>query len=177
MVSSMYVRRSRGFTLVEILVVMAILAALSLVAIPWFMKLSQRYALKSGAREIATTLAAARMTAVKLNQPVSVVLLSITPPIQIAIIEPAPPAPTPTKVPQLLILPQNAVRMFQTPSSAGGTITFGGDGRLSAPVLPALTPNAVMIVDGPVNSSPRNQIQILTSAAGRVQVVTPVDWQ
>jgi prepilin-type N-terminal cleavage/methylation domain-containing protein len=175
MFPSKSVRRSRGYTLVEILVVMAIIGILSLVAIPWFLKLSQRYALKSGAREIATTLQAARMTAVKLNQPVSVVLTSITPPIQIAIVEPPPPAPTPTKVPQLLILPQNAVRMFQTPASTGGTITFGGDGRLTN--FPALTPNAVMIVDGPVNSSPRNQIQILTSQAGRIQVVTPVDWQ
>lgn len=175
MVPSTYVRRSRGFTLVEILVVMAILAALSLVAIPWFLKLSQRYALKSGAREIATTLAAARMTAVKLNQPVSVVLVSITPPLQIAIVEPPPPAPTPTKVPKMLVLPQNAVRMFATPSTASGTITFGGDGRLAN--VPVQTPNAFMIVDGPVNSSPRNQIRIEASQAGRIQVVTPVDWQ
>lgn len=171
----MSLRRSRGYTLVEVLVVMAILAALSLVAVPWFLKLSQRYALKSAAREIATTLAAARMTAVKLNQPVSVVLISITPPIQIAVVEPNPPAPTPTKVPQTLNLPKNAVRMFATPGTTGGTITFGGDGRLAN--VPALTPQAMMIVDGPVNSTPRNQIQINTSQAGRVQVVTPVDWQ
>jgi prepilin-type N-terminal cleavage/methylation domain-containing protein len=175
MVPLLSVRRSRGYTLVEILVVMAILGILSLVAIPWLHKVAQRNALKSGAREIATTLMAARMTAVKLNQPVSVVLNSITPPIQIAIVEPAPPAPTPTKVPQLLLLSRNDVRMFATPGTTGGTITFGGDGRLAN--VPALTPAAVMIVDGPVNSSPRNQIQISTSQAGRVQVITPVDWQ
>jgi len=115
------------------------------------------------------------MTAVKLNQPVSVVLVSITPPIQIQIVEPAPPAPTPTRVPQMLILSKNDVRMFQTPSVPSGTFSFGGDGRLQN--VPSLTPNAVMIVDGPVNASPRNQIRIEVSQAGRVMVVTPVDWQ
>lgn len=168
-------RRSRGYTLVEILVVMAILAIITVVSLPWFLKLIQRNALKSSAREIAVTLAAARMTAVKRNAPVSVVIMSVTPPLRFQIVEPPPPAPTPTKAPQQLLLPQNAVRMFQTPASPGGTITFGGDGRLTN--IPVLTPNAVMIVDGPVNSTPRNQIEIRTSQAGSIQVVTPVDWQ
>jgi hypothetical protein len=78
---------------------------------------------------------------------------------------------------QEVVLPQNAVRFFATPISAGGTITFGGDGRMSSPVLPAQTPNAQIIVEGPVNSSPRNKIEINTSQSGRIQVVTPVDWQ
>lgn len=154
---------------------MALIAITSLFAIPWLHKVSQRSALKSGAREVATTLAAARMTAVKLNQPVSVVLVNITPPIQMQVVEPAPPAPTPTRVPQMLILSKNDVRMFQTPSVPSGTLSFGGDGRLQN--VPSLTPYAEMIVDGPVNASPRNQIKIQVSQAGRVMVVTPVDWQ
>lgn len=163
--------------MVEILVVLAILAIVTVVALPWFLKLTQRTALKSSAREIATTLAAARMTAVKLNAPVSVVIMSVTPPIGFQVVEPPPPTPLPTKGPQQLLLPQNAVRFFATPASTGGTITFGGDGRMSVPALGALTPNAVMTVEGPVNSSPRNQIEIRTSQSGRIQVVTPVDWQ
>ena len=169
--------RSRGYSLVELLVVLAILALVTLVAIPWFFKLTQRNALKSAAREIQITLTAARMSAIKRNAPVSVAIASLTPPIRFVIVEPQPPTPTPTIPAPYLVLPQNAVRFKQTPNSAGGIMTFGNDGRLVVPQLGALTPNAVMIVEGPVNSSPRNAISINTNARGRVQVVTPVDWQ
>ena len=170
-------RQSHGYTLVEMLVVMAIFAAMALVGVPWFLKTMQRSALKSAASQISVTLTAARMTAVKRNLPVSLVIMSLTPPIQFQIIQPPPPAGTPTPGPQLLTLPKGAVRFFQTPNSAGGAITFGGDGRMTAPSLGALTPVAVMIVEGPANSSPRNQISINTSVTGRVAIVTPVDWQ
>jgi hypothetical protein len=66
------------------------------------------------------------------------------------------------------------VRFVETP--VGGVITFGGDGRMTAPVLGSLTP-AVITVEGPANSSPRNSISINTSSNGRIQFVTPVDWQ
>ena len=174
MVPTRALRRSLGFTLVELLVVMAIFAAMALVAIPWFFKITQRNALKSSAHQVQITLAAARMSAVKRNAPVSVVINSLTPPIQFAVIMPNPPAPTPTLVPQYLSLPQDAVRFVETP--VGGVITFGGDGRMTAPVLGSLTP-AVIKVEGPANSSPRNSISINTSSNGRIQFVTPVDWQ
>ena len=87
-------RRNRGYSLAELLVVMAIMAALSLVAIPWFLKISQRNALKSAAREVQTTLLAARMKAVRRNQPVSVAITP-GPPVQLVVLEPQPPAPTP----------------------------------------------------------------------------------
>jgi Tfp pilus assembly protein FimT len=163
--------------MVEILVVLAILAIITVVSLPWFLKVMQRNALKSSAQEISITLAAARMTAVKRNQPVSVVIMSVTPPLQFRIVEAPPPTPLPTRPEKSLVLPQNAVQFVQTPNSTGGTITFGGDGRMSVPVLGALTPNATMIVEGPVNAGVRNQIRINTSSSGRIQVVTPVDWQ
>src|SRR5262249_32074828 len=146
--------------------------------IPWFMKLMQRQALKSAAREIQITLTAARMTAVKLNAPVSVAIVSTTPPIQFQVVEPAPPAPTPTLPPKMVALNANAVRFVQTPNNTNGAVVFGGDGRLMVtPPLNALTPSLQMIVEGPANGPVRNQIQINTNSAGAVKVVTPVDWQ
>lgn len=169
-------RRSRGYTLVEIMVVLAILAALSLVAIPWFLRISQRNALKSAARELAITLAGARMTAVKLNAPVNVVIAAVTPPLEFQIVEPVPPAPTPTRQPQDLMLPPNAALLRETPAAAGGAIAFGGDGRLQS--FPPLTP-AVYILEGPVNANVnvRNQIRVQAEASGKISVITPVDWK
>ena len=103
MVQSTTARRIHGYTIVEILIVLAVLALLTLIAIPWFVKISQRNALKSAAREIQITLTAARMTAVKRNAPVSVVFASLTPPMRMVVIEPQPPAPTPTiRAPEFL---------------------------------------------------------------------------
>jgi hypothetical protein len=117
------------------------------------------------------------MTAVKLNAPVSVTILSTTPPIQFQIVEAPPPAPTPTLPPRLLSLNANAVRFVTTPINTNGAIVFGGDGRIMVtPPLPLQTP-LQMIVEGPANGPVRNQIQINTNAAGTVKIVTPVDWQ
>jgi len=169
-------RQSPGFTLVEILVVMAILASLSLVAIPWFVKIAQRNALKSAAREVQTTLLAARMKAVKRNLPVSVVIVSAAPPVELDTIEPNPPAPTPTHVPGRLILPAKAATLFATPNTAGGTLTFGGDGRVSNAPSPVATP-AQFVLQGPVGAGTTNQIKIRAHSSGRIEVVTPTDWQ
>lgn len=167
--------RSRGFTLVELLVVMAILAALSLVAIPWFYKISQRNALKSAAREVQTTLLAARIKAVNRNRPVSVLITSLGPPVELQIVEPNPPAPTPTHVPVNLTLPAQAARLYATPFAAGGTVTFGGDGRLVNPPLQP-TPGVVYVLEGPVGATTPNRIQVKADSSGRIAVVTPVDW-
>lgn len=177
MLHSRSLRRTRGFSLIELMVVMGIMAALSLVAIPWFFKISQRNALKSAAREVQTTLLAARMKAVKRNAPVSVLIASLGPPIELLTVEPQPPAPTPTHVPQRLALPAQAAQLYQTPNAAGGTITFGGDGRVALP-LPSPTPGAfVYILEGPIGSRTMNRIEIKAHPNGRIEVVTPVDWR
>lgn len=170
--------RSRGYTMAEILVVLAIVGLLAAVGIPWFAKLSQRTALKSAAREIQITLTAARMTAVKRNAPVFVAITSLTPPLQFQVIEPPPPNPTPTLPPKFVSLPANAVRFVETPNTGGGSIGFGGDGRLVITTpIPALTPGLRMVVEGPANGAVRNQIRIEANRAGAVKVITPVDWQ
>ena len=168
-------RRDHGFSFIELLVVMAILAALLLVGIPWFFKISQRNALKSAAREVQTTLLAARIKAVNRNAPVSVLITSLGPPVELQTIEPNPPAPTPTHVPGRLALPAQAARLYATPSAAGGTVTFGGDGRLVNPPLQP-TPGVVYILEGPVGATTPNRVSIKADSSGRIAVVTPVNW-
>ena len=170
-------RRDHGFSFIELLVVMAILAALLLVGIPWFFKISQRNALKSAAREVQTTLLAARIKAVNRNAPVSVLITSLGPPVELQTLEPNPPAPTPTHVPVNLTLPAKAARLFATPKATGGTVTFGGDGRLVNPPLNP-TPGAALYytLEGPVGAATPNRIQINTDTSGRVTVITPVNW-
>lgn len=168
-------RCSHGFSLVELLVVLAMLAMVSLVGIPWFFKISQRNALKSAAREVQSTLLAARIKAVKRNRPVSVLITALGPPIEFQTVEPNPPAPTPTHVPVDLRLPAQAARFYATPSTAGGTVTFGGDGRLANPPLQP-TPGLVYILEGPVGAATPNRVSIKADSSGRIAVVTPVDW-
>ena len=175
------IRRDHGFSLIELIVVVGIIAALSLVGIPWFLKISQRNGLKSAAREIQTTLLAARVKAVKRNAPVSVQISSLGPPLELLTIEaplPTPPAPTPgvTLVPIRLLLPAKSAALYQTPASSGGTITFGGDGRLAlAP--PSPTPGAYeYVLRGPVGVATPNQISVQAWPSGRVVVVTPTNW-
>jgi prepilin-type N-terminal cleavage/methylation domain-containing protein len=170
-------RRDRGFSFVELLVVMAILAALSLVAIPWFLKIGQRNALKSAAREVQTTLLAARIKAVKRNRPISVLITSLGPPIELQTVEPNPPAPTPTHVPVNLTLPAKSARLYATPNAAGGTVIFGGDGRLVNPPLnPTPGFGLVYTLEGPVGAPTPNRVRINADPSGRVTVITPVNW-
>ena len=159
--------------MIELMVVLALVAAMALVATPWFIKIYQRNQIKGAAREIQTTLMAARMKAVRRNQQVSVVISSANPPLEFQTIEPAPPAPTPTPVPAVLRIPAQAAQFLVTPNAPGGTVTFGGDGR----VVNFTTTPAVITVEGPVGSTRMNPITILTHRNGRVEVVTPVAWQ
>ncbi len=169
------IRRNCGFSLVELLIVMAILAAVSLVGIPWFVKISQRNELKSAAREVQTTLLAARVKAVNRNRPVSIVITSLGPPVAFQTIEPNPPAPTPTHVPVNLTLPAKSARLQETPFAGGGTVTFGGDGRLVNPPLQP-TPGLRYVLEGPIGAATPNQIKIYADTSGRVVVVTPTNW-
>jgi len=168
-------RDSRGFSLVELLVVLVIMGMVSVIAVPWFVKIGQRSQLKSAAFEVQTTLLAARMKAVKRNQPVSVVVNGVAP-VELLTIEPQPPAPTPTLVPGRLALPSQAAVLYATPAFTSGTITFGGDGRLAMP-QPTPTPGAYeYVLRGPVGARTPNQITIQAWPNGRIAVITPTNW-
>src|SRR3954468_21461832 len=120
--------RSAGYSLIELMVVVAIIAAMALLAVPWFVKIAQRQTLQSAGREIAVALTAARMKAVKRNAQVAFVASSGSP-IEFQTIEPAPPLPTPTPFPSMLRLPAKAARFL---GNTPGPIIFGGDGRIAA---------------------------------------------
>ena len=157
---------------------MAIMAALSLIAVPWFVKIAQRQQLKSAAFEIQTTLLAARMKAVKLNQPVTVVINSTAS---------AGPAARRSSLRlrrrrrrglrRLMTLPAKAAILAATPKVAGGVITFSGDGRVNMAPTPAPTPgNWFYVLQGPVGAPTPNQITIQAWPNGRVAIVTPTNW-
>ncbi len=169
--------KDRGYSLIELLVVLAIMGILSLIAVPWFYKYAQRNKLKSAAFEVQTTLLAARMKAVKRNQPVSVTIDN-TSPIELTTIEPPPPAPTPTVVPAHIKLPADAALLFATPVAASGVVTFSGDGRIDMAPTPNPTPGAwEYVLRGPVGAPTPNQITIQAWPNGRIVVVTPTNWQ
>lgn len=151
---------------------MALIAMMAVIVGPWFMKIIQRNKIRSAAREIQSTLLAARMKAVRLNAPVRVDVASAVQPMAFQTVEPDPPAPTPTRVPARLELPSDSARFVATPSA--GTVIFGGDGRLAG--LPAPTPS-IIIVEGPLGSTTMNQITIQITSGGRVQVITPLAWK
>jgi prepilin-type N-terminal cleavage/methylation domain-containing protein len=165
---------SRGFSAIELLIVLVILGLLAAVSVPWFGKLRRRAELRSAAMEIGTTLVAARMKAVRRNVNTSVVIntTSVMDGVhEINTIEPPAPIPVPNPgVP--LTLSARAIRFVATPG--GGSITFNGTGRMVAP--PSPTPGAI-VIEGPVGIGSNNQITIETSVGGRVRIITPVVWQ
>src|SRR5262249_45637785 len=168
-------RRSRGFSLVELLVVMAIIAILALAGMPWLVKIGQRSQLKSAATELQTTLLAARIKAGKRNQPVNI-MITPGPPVELGAGEPPPPTPNPTIGPQPASPPPEAALLYATPNIAGGVIAFGGDGRLAMPT-PNPTPGAYeYVLRGPVGKPTPNEIRVQAWPNGRVVVVTPKDW-
>jgi prepilin-type N-terminal cleavage/methylation domain-containing protein len=162
----------RGFSLIELTIVMALIAMMALIATPWFIKLYQRNQVRSAAHEIQTTLLAARMKAARRNQQVSVVISSAVPPLELQTIEPPPLSPGPSPIPSVLKLPGGAVEFVATPSSAGGIVTFGGDGRLvNFPTTPA-----AYQIQGPVGKVMPTPVAIRVNSAGRVEVVMPTVW-
>jgi type IV fimbrial biogenesis protein FimT len=165
-----------GFSLVELLVVVAIVALCALIATPWLARMSRRSQVGGAASEIQSTLLAARMRAVRLNAPASVLIVTAGPSLaahSIQTIEPDPPAPTPTPMPaRLLTISSEAITFISLP--AAGKVTFDGNGRR---IFPAGGAPADIVVQGPTASAVRNQVTIRTTLTGRVEVVTPTVWQ
>ena len=125
--------------------------------------------------EIGTTLIAARMKAVRYNSPVRVIAVPADSTNEGPTIQSFRGNPLPTPVPNSVsrvVIPSRAMRFVTTPT--GGWIDFDGNGRR---VAPAGTNNGTIVIEGPVNSSVKNQITIDVSTGGRVKIVTPTVWQ
>jgi len=164
-----------GFSLVELLVVVAILGLVAAAAAPWLVRMGRRTRLRAAAAEIQSTLLAARMRAVKRNQPASVYVVpaGTGSAHELDTIEAEPPSPTPTPNPvNRVLVGASTLRFVSLPPNQ--KITFDGNGRRLGPPPP--TPGDI-VVEGPVGGGATNQITIRTSLTGRVEVVTPAVWQ
>jgi prepilin-type N-terminal cleavage/methylation domain-containing protein len=166
---------SEGFSLVELMVVVAILGLVAAAVAPSLIRMARRNRLRSAAAEIQSTLLAARMRAVKRNQPASVYVVPAAGSVsthELDTIEADAPSPTPTPSPvHRMLLAGDVVRFVWLPP--GQKVTFDGNGRCIWP--PASEPTPI-VVEGAGSAAP-NQITIKTSLTGRVEVVTPAVWQ
>jgi prepilin-type N-terminal cleavage/methylation domain-containing protein len=173
--------KDRGFTLVETLIVVALIALMSLLAAPWFVKISQRYKVRSAGTDIQTALMAARMTAVRRGANVTVLITTAGPGEshhRIDVDEPAPlqtPAPgTPTRRLRETTFVARDRAVF-TALPPANTLIFGPDGGLTN--IPVTTPAALITFEGPEQATVKNVLTVETlRTTGRVMVITPNPW-
>ena len=171
--ASSFRRRERGFSIIELLIVLAIMAVIVLAATPWFIKISQRNEVRSAASEFAITLAAARMRAVKRNLPARVVVTRNTG-VGFHLVETFENTqPTPLKVGEVRIsarvdFPPTIPAPYTTEYRTNAVnVTFGPDGRCMDSPAPTFT------IQGPVGAGTINNLPIQVSANGKIEVLKP----
>lgn len=181
--ASCFRRRQGGFSLVELMIVVAIIAALALVGAPWFAKIGQRGQVKKAGQELALTFAAARMRAVKRNLSARVVITPQDATNAYNLVETFEETqPTPTKVGEVRISPRILIPASPPspwpaqpcPTSATCppyVLIFGPDGRLTS----ALTGEREVTVTlrGVVGAAITNDLPVQVVSTGKVEVLKP----
>jgi len=159
-------RRCRGFSLIEVVVVLAIIAMLTLIAAPWFLKISQHNTVKSAAREVSIALAAARMRAVKRNLASQVLITNASGTQSFNRIETFEMTnPTPTKVGEV-----DLTASVTFPTGSLLQVFFGPDGRATNVTASTGLP---VIVRGVVGNSVTNDVNVIVYPNGHIQYVPP----
>jgi prepilin-type N-terminal cleavage/methylation domain-containing protein len=111
------VKDRKGYSLVEVMVAVAIIGVLTAIAVPNFMIWNQKYQLKSEVANLAGTLGLARMTAINQNTAVNIVVCHQTDPC---------PVGTPNATPaQVTVFFQNAATLALIPGLSPITMTSG----------------------------------------------------
>ena len=160
---------AKGFTLIELLIVVAIIALMAFVAAPWFSRISQRNQLRSAAREIQTTLLAARMTAVRNSMPASVRFIPAAPGVDQHSVETWLDASPERRIAGLQLA--RNVRFVSLPPA--DRVVFTADGRRT----PSGVAHQDIVVEGPVGSALANQITVQAWENGRIVFVLPLLWR
>jgi prepilin-type N-terminal cleavage/methylation domain-containing protein len=146
----------RGFTLVEMLVLVGIIAILSIVAAPTFLSYIQSSTLQAGARELASTINRGRQLAISRNTTVCVQLIGTDITMRTALCSTGPLYTGPGTDGNGVIRLTNGMRV----SFAGGTsVVFNN--------LGAATTVNTFTVTNPVTNGTRS---VVVSASGQVSV-------
>jgi prepilin-type N-terminal cleavage/methylation domain-containing protein len=162
--------RTRGYSLIELMIVVAIIAVMALASAPWFFKIMQRNTMKSAAQEMSITFAAARMRAVKRNLPAEVRITIASGSQSFHLLETFDMVqPIALKVAEARITsnvvypPAAALLPFPNPSPL--QVRFLPDGRIAQPLW--------FTIRGPVGAGVQNDLTVSINPAGKINVLGP----